>query len=147
MNFHEFLLLEAFTREDLRALATRIFGHCDEWYDYDDDDDYELTCRFKNRKIEFVYYPEERLIEVSFFFADDPTGGVSPDVFTTGRELQSGTMEGIRKFEEFASELRKRGIGVKYETEGMRREDLYKRVMRKAGMTLAGSRGGYWTWR
>lgn len=138
------LLLEYLTREDLHALATRIFGRCDELGDYDD----ELTCRFKNRRIEFVYDPEEGLVEVSFFFdQDEPTGGISPDVFTTGRELQSGTMEGIQKFVEFARELRKHDIGIKYETEGRRREDLYKRVMQKAGMSSTFSRGGYWTWR
>ncbi len=140
---------EDFTKQDLLALATRIFGQCEKSWEHSWA--YSAECKFKNRSIELTYRPQDRVVGISFFFLELPPGGASDDVFTTGRELQPGTLEGIRKFEEFAKELKKRGIGIEYETEGSRREELYKKVLQKAGFSAinpeASIETGDWRWR
>jgi len=141
INFHEFLLLEEeFSKQDLLGLAKRIFGGCRYLGN--------ITCTFGNRYVAFSYYPHKSLINVSFNFLEQPEHRslTEPTGFATARELQPGTMTAIRKFEEFARELKKRGIGITYITGG-RRLGLYKRVLEKAGMSVASSSGGFPVWR
>ncbi len=141
MNFKEY-----FTGDDLVALATRIFGNCD--HISDDDPDYEeVHCKFKNRDIEFVYEPENNLVDISFFWIEQPADprGVEGVISQAGK-VQAGTMEGIRKFEEFARELKKRGIGVSYTASG-KREKIYRKVMQKAGMEITDPWLSAYVWR
>ena len=138
MNFYK--LLEEMTKDDILDLATRIFGDCKKRHN--------ITCQFENRYIAFSYYPSRSLISVAFNFLEEPERPslTEPTSFTTARELQPGTMTAIRKFEEFASELKKRGVGITYITGG-RRLNLYKRVMEKVGMSVTSSSGGFPVWR
>lgn len=128
MNFYEMSLLLEFDAKDVLDLAERIFGHgrCGR-------DGREVRCWYSNRGITFTYDSNDRMIDVGFDFIDDPEE-ISADTLTTARRLQPGTMETIRKFKEFATELKKHGIGIKYRTRG-RRIDLYKKVLQQAGMS------------
>jgi len=139
MNFYEMGLLLEFNKEEFMALAERIFGACRE------SGSNAAICKFKNRNIELDYYHGERLVGISFLWAaGERPGEVSakdPHTYGSGREVQSGTIEGIRKFKEFAQELKKRNIGIIYVALG-RREKLYDRIMKQAGMRQSG--GGEW---
>ncbi len=145
MNFYSMSLLLEFDHKELLEIATRIFGNCDEFYT-------DVNCVFRNRDIELTYYPHEKLVGVMFHFLEPPARFSEDPDFPTGRELQPGTMEAIKKFGELAKELKKHNIGITYRTEG-RRIDLYKKVMEKAGLRgtplgwHTGVETGEWVWR
>lgn len=133
MNFYEF-----FNQGDLLSLTKSIFGNCDvHWLG-------GIGCDFSNRDILFRYHPDKNSVEISFYFIDDPEEK-SQGPYVTGRRLQSGTMAGVRKLQQFATELKKRGIGISYSTQG-KRGDIYKRVLQKAGMSGTTDMGN-WAWR
>jgi len=140
MNFYSMNLLLEFSRDKLLEIAERIFGNCkkfsNRWVD----------CDYQNREVSFNYWPEGKLINISFHFLEEPEK-TEGEPFPTARELQPGTIAGVRKFREFASELKKYGIGVTYTTEGRRREKLYSKVMQQAGLRQSPDRDYSWEWR
>ena len=140
MNFYEMSVSMAFSRDKLLEIANRAFGGCKPDYPR------YVDCKFSNREVNISYWPEEKAVSVIFSFVSAPEH-LAADTFPTGRELQGGTIEGIRKFQAFATELKKYGIGIKYTTEGHRREDLYSKVLKKAGMSAVTTGDQGWIWR
>jgi len=134
-SFMDFRLWLEFDERELLGLATRIFGKCDPEHN-------GVSCYFKNREIEFHYDPFNDVVHIQFNWQTPPPreSGREED-FITSPEVQSGSMEGVRKFKEFLQELKQRDIGVAYEPADSRRGKLYSRVLRMVGMRKVGNIG------
>jgi hypothetical protein len=121
--------LPEFTSDTLQTIANSVFGDCKQkWHG-------KVTCMFMNRYIGVSYDDSNRVVEIEFFWDKTPENlSTHNAAFTTAAELQPGTIEGVRKFGEFARRLKEHKVKIAFFSMG-KRVQLYDRVLKSAGYT------------
>jgi hypothetical protein len=128
MRFYQFweeVTSPQFSNAILHTIAQSVFGDC-EGMGY-------INCRFQNRLLEFYYSSQTNSVEISFYWRASPKEVSNKNSeFTTGTQLQPGTVEAMHKLIEFARKLKEYKVNIKFFTEG-RRAIIYDKALAIAG--------------
>jgi hypothetical protein len=129
------------SQEDFYKLVKNFWGDCTH---YKHPMDSVVACDNLNRHLVFHYAIQLQIVNIAFGWNDKPETVSSKDnsVFSTGKELQPGTLEGMHKFINLAKAFKSHGLKVSFSTSG-RRKNLYDRALTMAGYQKTDKEGIY----
>src|SRR5690348_11170821 len=129
--WEEITATPGFNNDILQEIANSIFGQCGRRWPSSHG---KVSCKFMNRDIGLYYDESQRTVEIEFFWERTPNLSDKNSEFNTASSLQPGTIDGMRKFGEFAKKLREYKVKITFFSLG-KRVQLYDRVLRGAGYT------------